>query len=74
MDIIVCIKQVPATTEVKIDKETNTIIREGVESIINPFDSHAIEEGLRIRDKMGGKVTVISMEFPALRSLKSASR
>jgi electron transfer flavoprotein beta subunit len=73
LDIIVCIKQVPATTEVKIDKETNTIIREGVESIINPFDSHAIEEGLRIRDKMGGKVTVISMGIPCVAELlKSA--
>ncbi|MDP4093488.1 MAG: electron transfer flavoprotein subunit beta/FixA family protein [Bacillota bacterium] len=61
MNIVVCIKQVPATTEVKMNKETNTIIREGVESIINPFDMYAVEESLRIREKLGGKVTVISM-------------
>ena len=61
MNIVVCIKQVPATTEVKMNKDTNTIIREGVESIINPFDMYAIEEALRIRDRLGGKVTVMSM-------------
>ncbi|MDH5662752.1 MAG: electron transfer flavoprotein subunit beta, partial [Elusimicrobiota bacterium] len=44
MNFIVCIKQVPGTTEVKIDPKTNTLIREGVESIVNPFDSYAIEE------------------------------
>jgi electron transfer flavoprotein alpha/beta subunit len=47
MDIIVCIKQVPETTEVKINPETNTLIREGVKSIINPFDMYAIEEAVR---------------------------
>ena len=61
MDIIVCMKQVPDTTEVRLDPETRTIIREGVPSIINPFDMYAIEEGLRLREKHGGKVTVISM-------------
>ncbi len=61
MNIIVCIKQVPDTTEVKINPETNTLVREGVPSIINPFDTYAIEEGLRIKEKFGGKVTVISM-------------
>jgi len=61
MNVVVCVKQVPSTTEVKMNKETNTIIREGVESIINPFDTYAVEEGLRIRDKIGGKVTVLSM-------------
>ncbi|HHY24474.1 MAG TPA: electron transfer flavoprotein subunit beta/FixA family protein, partial [Clostridiaceae bacterium] len=66
MNIIVCIKQVPATTEVKINKETNTIVREGVESIINPFDMYAIEEGLRLKDKFGGKVTVLSMGIPSV--------
>ena len=66
MNIAVCIKQVPATTEVKMNHETNTIIREGVESIINPFDTYAIEEGLRIRDNIGGKVTVISMGIPSV--------
>jgi len=64
MNIIVCIKQVPDTTEVRINPETNTLIREGVASIINPFDLYAIEEGVRIRERVGGKVTVISMGPP----------
>jgi len=64
MNIIVCIKQVPETTEVKINPETNTLIREGVKSIINPFDMYAIEEGLRFKEKLGAKVTVISMGPP----------
>ena len=66
MNIVVCVKQVPGTTEVKMNKETNTIIREGVESIINPFDTYAVEEGLRIKDKLGGKVTILSMGIPSV--------
>ncbi|MBU1905429.1 MAG: electron transfer flavoprotein subunit beta, partial [Candidatus Omnitrophica bacterium] len=61
MKIIVCIKQVPETTDVRINPETNTLIREGVKSIINPFDMYAIEEGIRLKEKTNGKVTVISM-------------
>ncbi|MFH0839216.1 MAG: electron transfer flavoprotein subunit beta/FixA family protein [Candidatus Omnitrophota bacterium] len=73
MKIIVCIKQVPDTTDVKIDPKTNTLVREGVESIINPFDMYAIEEGLRIREKIGGSVTVVSMGPPqAEEALKEA--
>jgi len=64
MNIIVCIKQVPETTQVRINPETNTLIREGVKSIINPFDMYAIEEGIRLKDKFGGKVTVITMGPP----------
>lgn len=64
MNIIVSVKQVPATTEVKIDPKTNTLIREGVEGVINPFDTYAIEESLRLREKLGGKVTAISMGPP----------
>lgn len=64
MNIIVCIKQVPETTEVRINPETNTLIREGVKSIINPFDMYAIEEAVRIKEKVGGKVTVITMGPP----------
>ncbi|MCY6371445.1 electron transfer flavoprotein subunit beta/FixA family protein [Clostridium ganghwense] len=64
MNIIVCVKQVPGTNEVKMNKETNTIIREGIESIINPFDTYAIEEALKIKDKFGGKVTALSMGIP----------
>lgn len=73
MDIIVCIKQVPDTTEVKINPETNTLIREGVPAIINPFDENSIEEALRLREKHGGKVTVITMGPPQAReALKQA--
>ncbi|HDM08554.1 MAG TPA: electron transfer flavoprotein subunit beta/FixA family protein [Candidatus Omnitrophica bacterium] len=65
MKIIVCIKQVPETTNVKIDSEKGTLIREGVDSIINPFDMYAIEEGLRIKERLGeGEVIVISMGPP----------
>lgn len=69
MNIVVCIKQVPDTTEVRIDPQTNTLIREGVDSIINPFDTYAIEEGIRLRERFGeGKVTVISMGPPQVES------
>lgn len=64
MHIVVCIKQVPDTADVKIDPKTNTLIREGVVSIINPFDMYAIEEGLRLKEKLGGKVTAITMGPP----------
>lgn len=64
MKIIVCIKQVPDTAEVKINPETGTLIREGVPSIINPYDMHAIEAGLQIREKLGGTVTVLTMGPP----------
>ena len=64
MNIIVCIKQVPETTEVRINPETNTLIREGVKSIINPFDMYAIEEGVRLKEKFGGKLTVLTMGPP----------
>lgn len=64
MNCIVCIKQVPDTAEVRINPDTNTLIREGVPSIINPYDVHAIEAALQIREKTGGKVTVITMGPP----------
>jgi len=65
MKIVVLIKQVPDTTEVRIDPETNTLIREGVPSIINPFDTYAIEEALRLRERAGeGEVVVMSMGPP----------
>ncbi len=73
MDIIVCIKQVPDTTEVKINPETNTLVREGVPSIVNPFDENAIEAALKLKEQYGGKVTVISMGPPqAKEALKQA--
>ncbi len=64
MKIVVCIKQVPDTAEVRINPETGTLIREGVPSIINPYDMHAIEAGLQIREKVGGNITVITMGPP----------
>ncbi len=64
MKIVVCIKQVPDTTDVKINPETNTLIREGVESIINPFDMYAIEEAVRLKERFGGHTTVITMGPP----------
>jgi electron transfer flavoprotein beta subunit len=64
MNIIVCIKQVPDTTEVKINPETNTLMRAGVPSIVNPFDEYALETALQLKDKVGGKVTVITMGPP----------
>ncbi|MGD0021961.1 MAG: electron transfer flavoprotein subunit beta/FixA family protein [Smithellaceae bacterium] len=73
MNIIVCIKQVPGITDVKINPETNTLIREGILNIINPFDLYAIEEALRLKEKFGGKVTVISLGPPqSINALKEA--
>ncbi|OGC25628.1 electron transfer flavoprotein subunit beta [candidate division WOR-1 bacterium RIFOXYB2_FULL_42_35] len=72
MDIIVCIKQVPDTTEVKINPETNTLVREGVPSIVNPFDENAIEAALKLKELHGGKVTAITMGPPqAAEALKT---
>ncbi len=72
MDIVVCIKQVPDTTEVKINPETNTLVREGVPSIVNPFDENAVEAALQLKEKHGGKVTVITMGPPqAAEALKT---
>jgi len=64
MNIVVCIKQVPDTTEVKLDPETNTLIRDGVPSIINPDDKSGIESALRLKEKIGGEVTLLSMGPP----------
>ena len=64
LNIVVCIKQVPETTEVNFDEETGRLIREGVAAVINPFDEYAIEEGLRIKEKHGGSVKVLTMGPP----------
>jgi electron transfer flavoprotein beta subunit len=64
MHFIVCIKQVPNTTNVQIDPSTGTLKREGVESIINPFDEYALEEAVRLKERFGGKTTVITMGPP----------
>jgi electron transfer flavoprotein beta subunit len=65
MLIVTCVKQVPDTTQVKVDPVTGTLIREGVPFIMNPFDTHALEESLRLKDKYGFKVAVISMGPPS---------
>jgi len=64
MNIIVCLKQVPGTTQVKIDPQTNSLVRQGIKSIMNPFDGYALEEGVRLKERYGGKVTVITMGPP----------
>lgn len=64
MLIITCIKQVPDTTQVKTDPVTGTLIREGVPFIVNPFDTPALEESLKLKDKHGLRVVVISMGPP----------
>jgi len=64
MDIVVLVKQVPNTTEVKLDPKTGNLIREGIESIINPDDKHALEAAVRIKQEHGGKVTAVSMGPP----------
>lgn len=64
MNIVVCIKQVPDELAIRIDWERMTLIREGVESIINPLDRVALEAGLALRGRAGGKVTVLSMGPP----------
>jgi electron transfer flavoprotein beta subunit len=64
MNIVVCIKQVPDAKDVRLDPETNTLAREGVESIMNPYDRHALEEAVTLKEQHGGTVTVISMGPP----------
>lgn len=70
MKIVVCVKQVPDTTEVKIDPIKGTLIREGVPSILNPDDLNALEEALRLRDEHeGGEVSVITMGPPQAKEM-----
>ncbi len=64
MNIVVCIKQVPDAKDVRLDPETNTLARDGVESIMNPYDRHALEEAVSLREKHGGTVTVVTMGPP----------
>ena len=74
-NIIVCIKQVPDTADVKINPETNTLVREGVKSIINPFDTYAIEEAVRLKEKFSCKTIVLCMGPPqAEAALREAIR
>jgi electron transfer flavoprotein beta subunit len=62
--IVACVKQVPDTTQVRINPETNTLIREGVPAIINPFDAHAIEEAVRLKERFGGEAIMLCMGPP----------
>jgi electron transfer flavoprotein beta subunit len=67
LHIVVCIKQVPATLDVRVDPVTHNLIREGTESVINSFDENALEEALRLKEQLGGKVSVISMGPPQVK-------
>ncbi len=69
MRMIVCIKQVPSTNEVRLDPVTKTIIRDGRQSVINPFDTHAIEEAVRLKERLGGEICALSMGIPATERL-----
>ncbi len=64
MRIVVCIKQVPDTSEVRLDPEMNTLAREGVASIMNPYDQHALEEAVRLKESCGGEVIALTMGPP----------
>lgn len=64
MKVIVCIKQVPDPEHAKMDEKSGTVVREGVELMVNPFDLYAVEEGLRLKEKIGGEVVAISMGPP----------
>jgi electron transfer flavoprotein beta subunit len=64
VQIVACVKQVPDTTQVRIDPVRNTLVREGIPFIINPYDSHALEEALRLKDRHGFRVVALSMGPP----------
>jgi electron transfer flavoprotein beta subunit len=71
MHVIVCVKQVPDTTQVRVDPVTNTLIREGIPTVVNPFDYYALECALRLKDRFGAFITLLSMGPPdAVKSLK----
>ena len=65
MHIVICMKQVPDSAQIRVHPVTNTIMRQGVPTIINPYDLFAIEEALRLRDQFGGEVTVLTMGPPS---------
>lgn len=64
MHIVVCMKQVPDSAQIRVHPVTNTIMRQGVPTIINPYDLFALEEAMRLRDRFGGEVTVLTMGPP----------
>ena len=69
MKIFVCVKQVPASNETRLDPVTHTIIREGAEAILNPFDAFAVEEAVRLKARYGGAVTALSMGIPSAEAM-----
>ena len=69
MKIDVCVKQVPASNETRLDPVTHTILRNGAGSILNPFDTYAVEEALRIKESCGGTITAFSMGIPAAKEM-----
>ena len=64
LEMVACVKQVPDTSEVRIDPRTNTLVRAGVPAIINPFDAHAVEAAVQMKERYGGRVTALSMGPP----------
>jgi len=64
LHVVVCVKQVPDSREIRIDPKTNTLIRQGVPSIVNFYDMHGLEEALRLKDRLGARVTVVTMGPP----------
>lgn len=73
MNIVVCMKAVPSTTNVRMDPVTNTIIRDGRQSVINPFDASALEEAVCIKERLGGQIVALSMGIPdTVRLLRDA--
>ncbi len=69
MKIVVCIKQVPSTNEVRLDPVTNTILRDGRQSVVNPFDTYAVEQAVQLKEQYTGSVTAVSMGIPATERL-----
>ena len=69
MKIDVCVKQVPASNETRLDPVTHTIIRDGAGSVLNPFDAYAVEEALRIRQRCGAYIKAFSMGIPAVEGM-----
>jgi electron transfer flavoprotein beta subunit len=71
LHIVVCVKQVPDSREIRIDPKTNTLVRQGVPAIANFYDLHGLEEALRLKEKYGGRITVVCMgPPPAEKTLK----
>ena len=68
---LVAVKQVPDTTNIRIDPETGNLIRQGVPTILNPYDAHALAAAVEWKEKLGGKITVISMGPPSAVDRKS---